>query len=873
MEFHDFQIRSWTINNNSAAVLVHSSPAGAMQKPETVELNWERLFSFRKIFQKPPAKVTPDQLTEAGQELARIIFPDTVLDLLMRSISCLEPEDGLRVRLCLDGALLELPWEYLVLPDTAGLTTPGGFLAADSRISIVREPPLPGRHRAILKKKQRLLFFGARLFSESGEDLWKIAEERDKLFKALEPASSHLETLSVLSDETDCQTALMMSKVPVDIFHYSGHTNIENSEAYLVAHDVKGDWQNVDKLSARALGSLLRQAGTTIAVFSACNSGNWAFVEPLLRAGIPVVVGAQGAVFVDVAIVFCTRLYSALAIGLSLDEAVTWARMCLLEPDVLSESLKWQWGAFMVYMQTPEALLFPKPRETGIRERQNAMRRERQQTIINVYQNIGSVINSKVIGYSGNTDKVQVNNKLTGKSDNMGEIQNTKIMKKNLLKYRDFNLRFAYYSVKDGTYKVWVEGEAPGGSMSPNDAVTLDYDPKVFWNDPVLGTGGLLGKLDRRNLGKDGLFELGRLLADLALPEKKVRPLLEKSIIALNENEGLRIRLRIDAPELAELPWEFIMLPQTSGEPQDSDFLILRREISIVRTDTVESATRKLPDRIPRIVGVFSRPNDQDNINVDKDKDALEKAIKSFKQATGQETISVRYVEKPATREKLAEALRDGAEVFQYSGHATFELNNVGKLVLEDKDNRSDPYLASQLAELISGAGVRLAILNACETGRRNGRMRWSGVAPALTRQNVPAIVANQFDIFDTSAILMAAIIYPRLLSGYTIDEALMEARRTIYQQKEGLEIRDWGVPVLYLRDETGVLFQLPEEDEAKEMEEKAPFILVARKLNKVAGKSTEALVADINKLKGVRLEVRTEIEDVTGEAIGIEIK
>jgi hypothetical protein len=406
MEFHDFQIRAWTVDKKHAAVLVHSSPAGAMQQPEKVVLDWVKLNALSKIFQLASGQAKEEmiapQLTEGGRELAGMIFPDSILGLFIRSLAQLDPEDGLRVRLCLDRALSDLPWEYLVLPDATGLKSPGGFLVLDDRVSLVREPPKPGQKKLTLRKKQRLLFFGTRLCAASGDDLWKTAEERDSLFKALEPASAHLVTRAVLSDETDCQTALRLSGFPIDIFHYSGHTDVENSVGYLVAKDVDLGSQNVEKLYANTLGRLLRGAGTTLAVFSACNSGRWVFVEPLLQAGVPVVIGAQGLVYVPVAIAFCQRLYSALAIGLSLDESVTWARLHLLEPGVLPESVKWQWGAFMVYMQTPEAILFPKPRKPQIVAQQNAARMARQVTIINVTQNIGTIHGGKVIGISGN---------------------------------------------------------------------------------------------------------------------------------------------------------------------------------------------------------------------------------------------------------------------------------------------------------------------------------------------------------------------------------------------------------------------------------------------------------------------------------------
>jgi hypothetical protein len=406
MEFHDFQIRAWTVDGKRAAVLVHSSPAGAMPQPEKVPLDWEKLASFRNIFQPTSTsgmtEVTAGQLTAGGRDLAAVLLPDQVTGLLIRSLERLDPEDGLRIRLCLDGALSDLPWEYLVLPDVAGAKSPDGFLALDARVSLVREPPQPGRQKPTLRKKQRLLFFGSRLCSATGEDLWKAAEEKDSLFKALEPASALLETRAVLSNETDCQTALMRSKTPVDIFHYSGHTDVEAGKGYLIATDMDFSESRSDvlRLYTNTLSPLLRRAGTSLAVFSACNSGNWAFVEPLLVAEVPVVVGVQGLVEVRVATAFCQQLYSALAIGLSLDEAVTWARLHLQEPGVLPEFLKWQWGIFMVYMQTPEAVLFPRPKSPQVAKQQNAARQARQVTIINVTQNIGSVHDSEVVGVS-----------------------------------------------------------------------------------------------------------------------------------------------------------------------------------------------------------------------------------------------------------------------------------------------------------------------------------------------------------------------------------------------------------------------------------------------------------------------------------------
>lgn len=55
MDFHDFEIRAWVVDPNRAAVIVHSSPAGAMQRPEITPLDLKSLRPFRNIFMSTSA--------------------------------------------------------------------------------------------------------------------------------------------------------------------------------------------------------------------------------------------------------------------------------------------------------------------------------------------------------------------------------------------------------------------------------------------------------------------------------------------------------------------------------------------------------------------------------------------------------------------------------------------------------------------------------------------------------------------------------------------------------------------------------------------------------------------------------------------------
>lgn len=406
MAFHDFEIRAWQVDATQAQVLVHRSPVGDMRQPVSMPLDLAQLEEFRSIFAdrwvgQPVAKW--EQLVEGGCQLAALLLPPPVYVLLTRSLERIPADDGLRIRLCLDKALVDFPWEYLYRPDAVGQELKN-FLALDARISLVREASRLWHQVRPTRRRQRLLFADTP-FRVQGTDLWQVEEERRQLLTSLEPVQELLMVQTMRAPQTSFEQGLLGAQV--DIFHYAGHADIIDEKGVLL-EEIRTDpaadpkytvWKNpayrepygvdrlyVDLLDSAKLAQLLRRAGASLAVFSACNSGRWAFVEPFLREGIPIVIGTQGYVLVEAGIAFCRTLYSALAIGLSFDEAITWARLHLVEPGVLPADQQWQWGTFMVYMLTQEATLFPKPKQGQGGERQTMARREREKTIITVYQ-------------------------------------------------------------------------------------------------------------------------------------------------------------------------------------------------------------------------------------------------------------------------------------------------------------------------------------------------------------------------------------------------------------------------------------------------------------------------------------------------------
>jgi hypothetical protein len=388
MDIFDFQISAWQSGVDHVQVMVHSSPAGNMRRP--VSVPFDKSDDLRRVFQESAWYSQRDidqRLVELGRHLAGVILPRPVYVLLMSSLERIPPDGGLRLRLCLDESLVDLPWEYVYRPDVHDPGSQVGFLCLDPRVSLVREAPATTLRISASNEGQRMLFAGA--FWSGHRDHWGVVGEYEDLSEALAPARDLLDLDFVTAAEDHIEDAL---REPAAIFHYSGHTDVAGGRGYLVREvaGVDANPQAVDPLYSERLADLLQGAGTRLAVFSACNSGRWPFVEPLIRAGLPALVGTQGTVTARAAVAFCEKLYLSLAVGLSLDEAVTWARLHVLNSAGFSGERSLEWGAFMVYMPTMDAILFPRSGD-GLNREQEATRNARQDTIDDVYAVAGEV--------------------------------------------------------------------------------------------------------------------------------------------------------------------------------------------------------------------------------------------------------------------------------------------------------------------------------------------------------------------------------------------------------------------------------------------------------------------------------------------------
>ena len=97
---------------------------------------------------------------------------------------------------------------------------------------------------------------------------------------------------------------------------------------------------------------------------------------------------------------FSEKLYQSLAVGLSLDEALTFARVSIAETE--HSYYECDWSRFMAYMPTESAVLFPRSDTSAIRRRQQKVRTERAQTI----EGLAKAIDKMDRYTSGHSDRV-----------------------------------------------------------------------------------------------------------------------------------------------------------------------------------------------------------------------------------------------------------------------------------------------------------------------------------------------------------------------------------------------------------------------------------------------------------------------------------
>lgn len=289
------------------------------------------------------------------------------------------------------------------------------------------------------------------------------------------------------------------------------------------------------------------------------------------------------------------------------------------------------------------------------------------------------------------------------------------------------------------------------------------------------------------------LHEFGHTLYTALFPPR-LRSALGKHRQALHDGVHLRLKMVIQPAEIAALPWELLC---------DEDGIPLATSTPIVRFLSYADPPKPLTVRPPlRVLVSIAAPRDQAPLSTEMEKRRITTALAPLvERGLVELTISDR-----ATGIGLLNDLRRGVHIWHFIGHGAFNpLSANGSLAFENESGDTDLIDAKRLRILLEENSVRLAILNACETGRFS-LDPLLGIAPALVRAGIPAVIAMQFNFPDTSAVEFSSMFYQALADGFPVDACVSEGRKAVITRL-GLNQPDWAIPVLYMRSPDGHLF------------------------------------------------------------------
>lgn len=284
------------------------------------------------------------------------------------------------------------------------------------------------------------------------------------------------------------------------------------------------------------------------------------------------------------------------------------------------------------------------------------------------------------------------------------------------------------------------------------------------------------------------------------------RGTLRELYIRLPKDGAFSLQILSDHPGIKQVPWEYLELPDKQPTPH--------RDRSVIRvhpTCGIETPVpRKIKKKVVKILFVSADPVDQRKVPWS---DVLGVIQRTFGARTP-EGFSIKIIQ-GASRASLIAALQiESFDIFHFLGHGILNAKNEGQLVLQDiATEKTDLISARELASLLSGKKIQLAILSACSSSAGNHVNDFGAIATALIVAGVPAVVANQYPIPYKSISPFVESIYLSLLRDGDIDHAVAEGRIAMLLNlgsiiNAGDAAFEWGIPTLYRLADARKIFQ-----------------------------------------------------------------
>jgi hypothetical protein len=266
--------------------------------------------------------------------------------------------------------------------------------------------------------------------------------------------------------------------------------------------------------------------------------------------------------------------------------------------------------------------------------------------------------------------------------------------------------------------------------------------------------------------------------------------------------EPMRLLIRMEPPELDALPWE---LMRVGTMP-----LFTNASMPVARVAPYFNPALKLPPMCwpLRVMLVVATKDADKTIKVEEEIRYIKDA---FRRVCGLVDLELCQLPDRESIRKLAEAMQPN--VFHFIGHGGEDDELGGFLRLEQKgEGVSDiPWTADEIRDDLAfvvrnnndspdqaSRVLRLAVLNACQSGLPEEHRGTLAAAQGLAELNVPAVIAMQGPIRGTAAARFAKGLYETLSTGGPLDRAVTRARVEITDEFPKNQ-REYALPALIL--------------------------------------------------------------------------
>ena len=275
--------------------------------------------------------------------------------------------------------------------------------------------------------------------------------------------------------------------------------------------------------------------------------------------------------------------------------------------------------------------------------------------------------------------------------------------------------------------------------------------------------------------------------------------LFQGDVRRLYDEARTRQRGRLDLvltsmiPWIAEKPWEFSYDHGRQSFLATEEIHFSRNVLTNVPADPIDPSDGPL-----RILVVSAQPVGFGQLSIEQELAVIQRGFEPLVEAKLVEIDTLAR----ATPSMIHGRLTTGQyQIVHFIGHGVYnEERGEGSLIFVNDDGSEYPLGERSVREIFRGRGLSLVFLNACESGRGGNADFNKGVAQSLVAHGLPALVANQYSVLDSSATSFAQNFYWSLAQGMSLGQAAREARIAVNYLLHGEPI-DWAVPVLYARN------------------------------------------------------------------------